>query len=106
MLHIDTVGADPVTVVVRGEVDLLSAARLRATITELLNRGDVTIINLDIAGVTFLDSTGLGTLIVAHRISAVAGVTLRLTAVSPFAARLLTVTGAESLLTAALEPIG
>jgi anti-anti-sigma factor len=103
-MQIQTTGVDPVTVRVRGELDLPHASMLRATITELLNRRDVTAINLDIAEVTFVDSAGLGTLIVAHRISAAAGVKLSLSAVSPFAARVLTVVGAEALLAHALQP--
>jgi anti-sigma B factor antagonist len=106
VLQIHITGADPVTVTVRGELDLPHAAQLRAAITDLLNRGGMTTINLDIEDVTFVDSTGLGTLVVAHRVCRTAGVTLRLTAVNPFAARLLTVVGAEILLSPALTPAG
>lgn len=97
MFEIETTGRGTVTVVVRGPLDLLRAPRLRATITALLNRGDVTDIDLDIAGVTSADASGLGTVIVAHRVAAAVGVDLRLAAVSPLAARLLPLLGAQDL---------
>jgi len=86
--------------VVRGELDMGQATALRAAIIALLNRGDVTAIGLDISDVTFMDSTGLGTIVVAHRIAAGLGVTLQVTASSLFAARLLSVVGADAVVPA------
>ena len=82
MLDIRTTGRRTVTVAVRGDLDLDHASALRAAVTALLNRGDVTAIDLDIA--------------------AGVGVTLRLTAVSPPTAKLLHLLGADDLLPAAL----
>ena len=97
MLEIETTGRGAVSLAVRGELDMLHAPSLRAAVTGLLNRGDVTAITLDIRGVTFIDSTGLGTVVVAHRIAAGVGVALRVTAASPAAARLTQFLGADVL---------
>ena len=100
MLDIKTTGWKTVTMVVRGELDIRQAPALRAAITALLNRGDVTAIDLDISDVTFIDSTGLGTIVVAHRIAADLGVTLQVTTSSLFAARLMSLVGADAVVPA------
>ena len=89
MLDIDVAGSGSVSVSVRGELVMADAPRLRGVLTSLLNRGDVTGLDLDLAGVTDIDATGAGTLIVAHRIAANVRVALRLIAVSPPTARVL-----------------
>lgn len=100
MLDIQTTGRGKITVAVRGELDLRNAPALRAAITALLNRGDVTAIDLDLGAVTSADPSGLGTVIVAHRIAAGVGVGLRLTEVSPLTGRLLQLLGADELVPA------
>jgi len=53
----------PYTVVrVQGEVDVYTAPRLRETLLELVNEGKRQIV-IDLGGVEFLDSTGLGVLV-------------------------------------------
>jgi anti-anti-sigma factor len=94
VLNIQTTGCGTVTVVVCGKLDVACADQLRAVITELLNRGDVTAINLDVNGVTFADSTGLGTVIVAHRIATAVGVSLRCSAAPPIEGELAHLLGA------------
>lgn len=92
-VDLDQVAGGEVTVAVRGELDTASAARFRAAITALLNNGKVRTVGLDLRGLTLVDSAGVGTLVVAHRICAQVGVRLHLVAVSPFAARVLGVAG-------------
>ncbi len=48
--------------VVSGEVDVATAPRLRERLIELVNRGHHRIV-VDLVGVEFLDSTGLGVLV-------------------------------------------
>jgi anti-sigma B factor antagonist len=55
------------TVTVRGDVDAGSAPGLRAHLLEVLGRPGVATVHLDLTGVTFLDSAGLTTLVVAHQ---------------------------------------
>lgn len=100
MLDIRTTGSGIVDMTVRGELDMQHAPRMRAALTAVLNRGDVTRVDLDLAAVTVIDATGVGTIIVAHRIATNVRVDLRLTAVSALVADLLTRTGAVALLPA------
>jgi anti-anti-sigma factor len=106
VLEIKTTGWETVTMVVRGELDMRQAPALRAAITALLNRGDLTAIDLDLSDVAFIDSTGLGTIVVGHRIAADLGVTLQVTASSLFAARLLSLVGADLAGTARVRRAG
>lgn len=56
----------PYTVVpVTGEIDVSTAPALRDTALALLNRGTPHLV-LDLRGVTFMDSTGLGSLLRIH----------------------------------------
>lgn len=48
---------------VRGEVDLYTSPQLRDGITELLDQGTNRIV-VDLSGIEFMDSTGLGVLVV------------------------------------------
>jgi anti-sigma B factor antagonist len=97
-ITLEPAGRDEVVVVVTGELDCATADQLRATITALLHRADVHAIGLDLRGLGFIDSIGIGTLVVAQRISAQIGVRLRLIAVSAFAARILGVLGVDVML--------
>ncbi len=53
-------------VAARGEVDVATAPALRAAVDEALDRGPADVV-VDLPGVTFIDSTGLGVLIGARR---------------------------------------
>jgi anti-anti-sigma factor len=97
-IGVERVGRDEVTVFVRGELDCATTDQLRAAITELLNGGGIAAIGLDLRGLEFIDSTGIGTLVVAQRICREVGVRLRLTAVNAFAARILGVVGVDAAL--------
>jgi len=97
MLDVQVAGSESVRVSVRGELVMQDAPGLRNTLTALLNRGDVTGIDIDLSDVTTIDATGAGTLIVAHRIAANVRVNLRLTAVSQPTVRLLTLMAATDL---------
>ena len=98
MLDIQVTGSGTVTASLQGELVMEHAAKLRSVLTALLNRGDVTGINLDLANVTLIDATGAGTLIVAQRIAANLRVLLQLTAASPATIVVLTLMDATSLL--------
>lgn len=53
-------------VTVSGEIDLATQGQLRAQLNELIVAGKVNLV-LDLSGVSFVDSTGLGALIGARR---------------------------------------
>jgi anti-anti-sigma factor len=84
-----------------GELDTLTAVDLRAELSAVLSDRPLPVtIEIDLAGVTFVDSLGLGTLVVGQRICGQLGVRLRIGNPSPFAARLLEVSGVHSRLVA------
>jgi anti-sigma B factor antagonist len=58
------------TVVISGELDLATAPRLSDTVAE---HGDAKLLVLDLSAATFIDSTGVRTLIEADRGSVVSG---------------------------------
>ena len=67
-LHIQVAakaGAQVITLV--GEVDLHSSPKLRQTLLELLEQNATVPIVIDLAGVTYMDSSGVGTLVELKR---------------------------------------
>jgi anti-sigma B factor antagonist len=58
--------AEYVVLEIGGEVDVYTAPKLRERLMELVNAGDTHVV-VDLSRVEFLDSTGLGVLVGAHR---------------------------------------
>ena len=58
--------ADGAAVVVRGEVDMATAAKLRDVLNGLVDAGSTRIV-LDCRGLDFLDSSGIGVLIAVRK---------------------------------------
>jgi anti-anti-sigma factor len=81
-----------------GEVDYATALEFRGTMSALLSTGNVDTIIVDLCGVTFLDSTGLGTLVVAARICDELKVQFQVSNANPFVAKLFTVVGVADAL--------
>jgi anti-anti-sigma factor len=84
-------GADTVFVL-RGELDPHTAPSLRKEIDRVLGRGRALLV-LDLAGLTFIDSSGLRVIISAHKEAAERGGKLALRAPSQTTRRLLDITG-------------
>jgi anti-sigma B factor antagonist len=80
-----------------GEIDMLTAARLTEAVTELLTDPPPRIV-LDMSGVDFCDSQGLGTLVVLSRKAQSAQSLLVLANVADFLLRVLDITGLRSAL--------
>lgn len=79
----------PYTVLaVTGEIDVDSAPALRDTTLALLNRGADHLV-IDLRGVTFMDSTGLGSLLRMHHRAGLLGASLHFVADQPAVLRLL-----------------
>jgi anti-anti-sigma factor len=91
-------------IALRGEVDYTSARQFREEVSALLG-GAIRVLVVDLKEVSFLDSTGVGTLVVASRICADFGVTMLLRDVNPFIARLFSVLGVSDVL-GVPEPAG
>lgn len=82
---------------VTGDVDVYTAAKLRAQIVDLIDEGRLHLV-VDMEAVTFIDSTGLGVLVgVLKRLRAVSG-ELRLVATGDHVLRLLRITGLHRIL--------
>jgi anti-sigma B factor antagonist len=81
-----------------GEIDMLTAARLSSVVNELLTDAPVRIV-LDMTGVTFCDSQGLGTIVVLTKKASHTQSVLLLTNVGDFLLRVLDITGLRSALT-------
>jgi anti-sigma B factor antagonist len=102
-LPLDTLVSRPqpgtVLLVVDGEIDTLTAARLQSGLDEALEaaRTDGADAVVDLSGVTFLASSGLAVLIGGARRVAEVGGRLRLVAASRAVTRPLQVTGADAL---------
>ncbi|HVU73276.1 MAG TPA: STAS domain-containing protein [Mycobacteriales bacterium] len=58
---------DPIVITPSGEIDLASAPALRESITEALAESASTVLVVDLADVTFMDSSGLTCLAFAHQ---------------------------------------
>ena len=82
---------------VRGEIDVASAPRFQASVTDLLAWSSDTLI-VDMSEVTFIDSIGLGVLIDAEKRSRAANKSLRLVVTQPPVRRLLELTGLDEVL--------
>ncbi len=83
-----------------GEIDMLTVNQLSTLVTEVLAEGSEAPgrITLDMSGVTFCDSQGLGTLVVLSRKASHAQVVLSLSNVGDFLLRVLDITGLRSAL--------
>lgn len=86
-----------------GEIDMLTANRLSNAVNEALNDSPPRIV-LDLGGVTFCDSQGLGTLVVLSRKASRQQTLLILTNVGDFLIRVLDITGLRSALMIKNEP--
>jgi anti-anti-sigma factor len=86
-----------------GEIDYESAQDLRAAVTSALD-GRIDTLIISLAGVAFLDSTGIGTLVIARRICHGCGVTMHMRDVNPFIARLFAVVGVSDVLGVPVPP--
>ncbi len=92
-----TSSADGVaTVLLEGELDIATAPVLDATLADVERNGTGTVV-LDLAGVRFIDSTGLRSLLSARQRAATAGRTLRLTNIPVDVERVFDVTGVRRI---------
>lgn len=88
---------EEVTYFLGGEIDVLTVTKLSEMVNEELAESPPRIV-LDMAGVTFCDSQGLGTLVVLSRKAQHARTVLALANVGDFLLRVLDITGLRSAL--------
>jgi anti-sigma B factor antagonist len=85
-------------VAARGEVDVATAPALRDGLDEALDGGPGPVV-VDLTGVTFIDSTGLGVLIGARRRCDEVGRELRVVVSEPRILKVFEITGLTELFT-------
>jgi anti-sigma B factor antagonist len=88
---------DEVVFHLAGEIDVLTVTKLSTMVNDTLADPPARIV-LDMAGVTFCDSQGLGTLVVLSRKAQHARTVLALANVGDFLLRVLDITGLRSAL--------
>jgi anti-anti-sigma factor len=84
------------TLLVSGEIDLVTAPRFRAQLEALIAEAHSPAF-VDLSGVTFFDSSGLAALLAARRAAERTDVTLVLVNPSPLTERVLEITGVDEL---------
>jgi anti-sigma B factor antagonist len=85
-------GGETLTFKLRGSLDLATAPTIRAALTDATEKGKHHLI-VDLTGLEFLDSTGLGVLIGAHRRTVEKNGSFRLIVNDGPISRLLNITG-------------
>ena len=78
---------------VQGDVDVVSAPQLRQVFIEVLAARPSTHLVVDLAGVQFMDSTGIGVMVGAHKRVTSHGGWFTVVVTTPMVRRLLQVTG-------------
>ncbi|MBP2337965.1 STAS domain-containing protein [Saccharothrix coeruleofusca] len=90
-IGVERVGADVTVVAVTGEIDMLTAPRLRTEVKEQLSTSRAVV--LDLSGVSFLGSAGLAVLVEASQQSERGGADFHVVAVARAVTRPLAATG-------------
>ena len=93
----DTAGT---TVAVQGEVDVATAPALRDELYRLIDQGTTKIV-VDLGGMEFIDSTGLGVFVGALKRAREGGGEVELRSLKPAARKIFDITGLSSAFTIA-----
>ncbi|GID91938.1 STAS domain-containing protein [Amorphoplanes digitatis] len=93
-MHVSVIGnpGDAVVVTVRGDLDLDSATVLGTTLDRVLDQPAPRVV-VDVSGIAFCDSTGLGSFVLGHHRARAAGGWLRVAAPSAWLLALLETVG-------------
>jgi anti-anti-sigma factor len=107
-LHISTVRSSPLLarVAVVGEVDLTTAKQLRDRLLIVLHDQAPAVLDVDLAGVSFLDCAGIGALVAVRTLAIDAGRQLRVSQPLPNVRRILELSGLLGVLTAPTDQPG
>lgn len=97
-LNLSTEMPDKECVVLKaqGDIDLDSSRELKEKINELLEAGSKLVV-LDLAGVRFIDSSGLGVLVVSLKSAAEHDSSIRLACAQPPVEKVLQLTGLDRI---------
>lgn len=92
-MEINSVGLDPVIVLVEGEVDLATSPRLEQALDEALSAAGATGVCVDLSKVEFMDSAGLRVLVAARRRADDSGLSMTLREPHDRVRRIIEITG-------------
>lgn len=90
-------GEGVVELVVVGEIDVATAPTLRGAILDAIDRHHPTMVLVDLGGVGFMDSTGIGALVAGRNHALECAVQFRVRRPQPVVLKVLQVTGLEEL---------
>ena len=79
--------------VLHGELDMATESQLRDVAMAQLGVSGLATLGLDLADITFLDSSGISVLVEVRNQAQERGIAMEISAVSPHAARVLTIVG-------------
>ena len=96
-IEVVPMGDDLVAVFVRGEIDLTEAGELRAVLSDACTDGHRSVL-VDLSGVRFMGSRGLGVLAHQHKMMADAGRALSIVGCSTAMLRAFAITGLDRVL--------
>jgi anti-anti-sigma factor len=110
-LHLHTSYPSPSTarVTVIGEIDMATASALSDRLLDVLQEQTPAVLDVDLAGVTFLDCTGISAIVAVRKAAVRAGRGMRISNPQPVVRRVLDVTGLLGVFTAPftkLNPVG
>jgi stage II sporulation protein AA (anti-sigma F factor antagonist) len=88
---------------IAGELDMAATFKLEPQLDRLLDAPDLRRLECDLAGVSFLDSSGLGLLLAMRERAHARGIAMAIVSVSPHVQRILDVSGIGAVLNEA-EP--
>ena len=89
---------DTITVVPEGDIGMETTPLMREVLRQVVESHDNGRIDVDMRAVTFLDSTGLGMLVAAHRAAAAKGIDLRLCEPGPVVGMVLQIANLDDVL--------
>lgn len=92
---------------VAGEIDVATAGQLRDQITSMVDGGETHLVT-ELDQVNFMDSTGLGVLVGAHKALQAAGGAMRVVCTQPSILKVFDITGLNAVipLVDSLESVG
>lgn len=94
----DSVSDDKETMLtVTGEIDVYTAPQLKEKLLAVCSQEEWKVV-VDLSGVTYMDSTGLGIFIGAYKTCQCTGSSLHLVGLKPRVARLFHITGVDELI--------
>ena len=85
-------------VAITGELDMAGAFKLEPAIEQVVSEHDVVELDLDLGGVSFIDSTGLGSLLATHERLNDLGIDAKVARPSEAVQRVLDASGTQFLL--------